>query len=55
MISKLYAEFLEEFKRLGGALSLHQEIALKQLLQEHPEILKEEKKWPKQQILSAFS
>jgi hypothetical protein len=31
MISNIYAEFLKEFKKLGGELSLEQEIALKEI------------------------
>ena len=34
MISKIYAEVLEELKKLGGVLSQEQEIALKEVYQE---------------------
>jgi hypothetical protein len=34
MISRIYAEVLEELRRLGGILSQEQEIALKEVYQE---------------------
>jgi hypothetical protein len=51
MISKIYKEFLEELKKLGGPLSQAQEIALAETRKNEE---KEEKKWKKREPISTL-
>ena len=50
MISRIYAQVLEEVKRLGGALSLEQEIALEEVHKSE----RGEKTWKKPTLTSTL-
>lgn len=51
MISKIYEEFLEELKKLGGFLSPEQEIALEEKRKDEDKV---EKEWKKKEPISAL-
>jgi hypothetical protein len=51
MISKIYKEFLEELRKLGGLLSPEQEIALEETRKNEE---KGEKEWKKKEPISTL-